>query len=146
MRPRIPKNCDYSRADIGFTYAFWQVDTALQYARKAVSLARQMQYSKEVKRPPCLPMVGALWAAGDYDKAVEASFKSLNLFKSLEDYVKMDDFLICRTGRFFTGTPDDYGQALKYGRLSLNLYDSLISTHEMNRKPPGAAARIRLPL
>jgi two-component system NtrC family sensor kinase len=109
------------------------VDTAIQLAQKAISLARQIQYKKG--EAAAMSTYGwALWAAGDYDKAVEASLKSLNLYKGLKDYPWMT-FLYAELEVFYRDA-GDFGQAFKYGKLSKYLYDSLISTHELNGSLP----------
>jgi two-component system, NtrC family, sensor kinase len=119
--------------EVGFTYAFLQVDTAIQYAQKAISMARQIQYKEGEARG--MSVYGwALWAAGDYDKAVEASLKSLNLYKGLKDYPWMT-FLYAELEVFYRDA-GDFEQALKYGRLAKNLYDSLPGTHELNGSLP----------
>ncbi len=102
-------------ADIAFSYAFWQIDSGIHYAQKSISLARKIQF----KRGEAAGMAAygwSLWAAGDYDKAIDACFKSLNLYKDLRDYVKMADVYGALT--VFYRDADDFGQALKYGMLS----------------------------
>src|SRR4051812_26324813 len=63
-------------ADISFNYAFWDVDSSIAYAQKAINLARQLQYTKG-EAAGMLSYGWALWASGNYDKAIEAALKSL---------------------------------------------------------------------
>ena len=120
-------------ANLSFKYAFLQVDTAIYYAQKAISLARQIQYNKGLAAGLCT-YGWALWAAGEYDKAVEAGLKSLNLYKDLKDDSWIT-FLYAELEVFYRDA-GDYEQALKYGRLAMNLYDSLPGTHELNENLP----------
>ena len=62
-----------------------QVDTSISYAQTAIRLARRLHYKKGVAAG--MSSYGwALWAMGNYDKAIEAALKSLNLYKDLNDY------------------------------------------------------------
>ncbi|HSZ34001.1 MAG TPA: ATP-binding protein [Puia sp.] len=120
-------------AEIAFNYAFWQIDSGIQYAQKAISLAKKIQFKKG--EAAGLASYGwSMWAAGDYDKAVDASLKSLNLYKDLKDYVKMADVYGELT--VFYRDAEDFTQAFKYAMLSKELYDSLIVTHVMNNTLP----------
>ena len=120
-------------AEIAFNYAFWQIDSGIQYAQKAISLARKIQF-KRGEAAGLASYGWSMWAAGDYDKAVDASLKSLNLYKDLKDYVKMADVYGELT--VFYRDAEDFTQAFKYAMLSKKLYDSLIVTHEMNNILP----------
>ena len=120
-------------AEIAFSYAFWQIDSGIQYAQKSISLSRTIQF----KRGEAAGMAAygwSLWAAGDYDKAIDAAFKSLNLYKDLKDYLKISDVYGALT--VFYRDAEDFAQALKYGFLSKNVYDSLIDTNHINRMLP----------
>src|SRR4051812_10031741 len=109
-------------ADIGYTYSFLQVDTGIIYAQKAISLARQLNYKKG--EAAAMSAYGwAFWASGNYDKAAEMALKSLNLYKSLQDYV-MTVYLYNQLTVLYRDA-GDYQQALRYGYLSKNLSDSL---------------------
>ncbi|HEV7424640.1 MAG TPA: histidine kinase dimerization/phospho-acceptor domain-containing protein, partial [Candidatus Paceibacterota bacterium] len=115
-------------ADLSFTYAFLQVDTSLAYAQKAISLARQLQYKKG--EAAGMSSYGwALWAAGNYDKAIEAALKSLNLFKDLKDYERMVSAYDALA--VFYRDADDFDEALKYGILSKNLFESSFVTRDL---------------
>jgi len=105
---------------LSFTYAFLQADSNIKYAQKAISLARQIQY-KNGEAAGMASYGWALWASGNYDKAIDAAFKSLNLYKDLKNYEKMTG--VCTQLAVFYRDADDYMQALKYGMLSKNLYD-----------------------
>ena len=120
-------------AEIAFNYAFSQIDSGIIYAQKAISLSRKIQF-KRGEAGGQASYGWSLWAAGDYDKAVDASLKSLNLYKDLEDYVKMADIYGQLT--VFYRDAEDFGQAFKYAMLSKNLYDSLMVTHQMNHSLP----------
>ncbi|MGN6264975.1 MAG: ATP-binding protein [Ginsengibacter sp.] len=109
-------------AYLGNSYAFSQVDTAISYAQRAISLARQLNYKKG--EAVGLASYGwALWASGNYDKAIEMGLKSLNLYKTLED-IKMIASLYNELTVFYRDA-GDYRTALNYGFLSKNLIDSL---------------------
>ena len=115
-------------ADLSWTYAFLQVDTSIWYAQKAISLARQIHYKKG--EAAGMSSYGwALWALGNYDKAIEAALKSLNLSKDLKDYemiaAKYNQLAI------FYRDAEDYKHALRYGNLSKKLFDSLIISNEL---------------
>jgi two-component system NtrC family sensor kinase len=108
-------------ADLSFTYAFLQLDTSIFYAQKAISLARQLKYKKG--EAAGMDSYGwALWASGNYDKAIEAALKSLNLYKELRDYDKMVSAYTALA--VYYRDADDSGEALKYGILSKNLFES----------------------
>src|ERR1700741_3882498 len=53
-------------ADLGFNYAFLQVDTGISYAQRAISLARQLNYKKG-EAASMASYAWALWASGNYD-------------------------------------------------------------------------------
>jgi two-component system NtrC family sensor kinase len=120
-------------ADLSFTYAFLQADSSIVYAHKAISLARKLQYNKG--EAAGMSSYGwALWAMGNYDKAIEASLKSLNLYKDLKNYIRQS-FVYTQLAVFFRDARD-FGQALKYGMLAKHLYDSLILAHEIVGNDP----------
>jgi tetratricopeptide (TPR) repeat protein len=109
-------------AYLGDSYAFSQVDTAISYAQRAISLARRLNY----KKGEAVGMASygwALWASGNYDKAIEMGLKSLNLYKTLED-IKMIASIYNELIVFYRDA-GDYRTALNYGFLSKNLIDSL---------------------
>src|SRR4029079_13828683 len=64
----------------------------------------------------------ALWALGNYDKAIEMALKALNLYQDLQDVenVARAYLLLANIYRDI----GDYGMALKYGFLSKNLFES----------------------
>ena len=108
-------------ADLGLTYALFQVDTGIGYAQKAISLARQLNYKKG--EAAGMSSYGwAFWASGNYDKAAEMALKSLNLYKSLQDH----EMIVPLYNQLAVIYRDagDYQQALRYGFLSRNLLDS----------------------
>ena len=116
-----------SYANLCFNYAFRQVDSALAYGQKAIHLANQIQFKKG-KAAAMFSYGWALWASGNYDKAIESELKALNLYKDLKYYIGVSDAydglaVIYREA-------GDYGQALRYGLLSKNIYDSLLVIHE----------------
>jgi two-component system NtrC family sensor kinase len=115
-------------ADLSFTYAFLQVDTGIVYAQKAISLARQIQYKKG-EAAGMFSYGWALWASGNYDKAIEAALKSLNLYKDLKDHEKMISSYTQLAVLYRDA--GDYGQALKYGMLAKNLFESSIVSQEL---------------
>ncbi|MGN6400796.1 MAG: ATP-binding protein [Flavisolibacter sp.] len=109
-------------ADLGFSYAFSQVDTATRYTQRAISLARQLNYRKgEAAGMAAYGWV--FWASANYDKAIEMALKSLNLYKTLED-IKMIASIYNELIVFYRDA-GDYRTALNYGFLSKNLLDSL---------------------
>jgi two-component system, NtrC family, sensor kinase len=108
-------------SDLGFVNAFLQVDTSIVYAQRAISLARQIQYKKG--EAAGMSSYGwALWASGNYDKAIEAAFKSLNLYKELKNNEKLVSVYIELA--VFYRDAGDFEEALKYGMLSKNLFES----------------------
>jgi len=114
-------------AGLGFTYAFLQADSSIRYAQKGIILARQIQDKKG--EAACMASYGwAMWASGNYDKAIEAALRSLNLYKDLKSY-KMMAGMYDQLAVFYRDA-DDYVQALKYGMLSKNLYDSLVPSQD----------------
>jgi signal transduction histidine kinase len=120
-------------ADISFTYAFLQVDTSIAYAQKAISLARQIQY-KSGEAAAMSSYGWALWAAGNYDKAIEAALKALNLYKDLKDYKRMVSAYDALA--VFYRDAGDYGEALKYGILAKNLFESSFTAREFTDLEP----------
>ncbi len=108
-------------ANLGFAYAFLQIDTGIAYAQQAISLARQIQY-KNGEAAGMFSYGWALWASGNYDKAIEAAFKSMNLYKELKNNEK----IISSYSQLavFYRDAGDFEEALKYGILSKNLFES----------------------
>ena len=84
----------------------------------------------------------AMWASGNYDKAIEASLKSLNLFRDLKNYDQINR--VYEELAVFYRDAGDFGQALKYAKLSRNLYDSLIVSHSLEWRYSICHARIYL--
>ena len=109
-------------ADLGNSYAFSQVDTAISYAQRAISLARQLNYKKG-EAAGMASYGWALWASGNYDKEIEMGLESLNLYKILKDIKKIASLYNELT--VFYRDVGDYRTALNYGFLSKNLLDSL---------------------
>ena len=112
-------------AYLGYSYAFYfNVDSSIKYSQKAISLANQIQY-KEGEAYAMSSYGWSMWASGNYDKAIEAALKSLNLYKSLEKYDKLADvygeLAVCyRDAR-------DFGPSLRYGKMEMNIRDSLFN-------------------
>ena len=75
-------------AALSFTYSFLQVDSSIAYAQKAVRIARELKY-KEGEAAGMFSYGWALWASGNYDKAIEAALKALNLYKELKNDYKV---------------------------------------------------------
>ncbi len=120
-------------ADLCFTYAFLQVDTSIAYGQKAISLARQIQYKKG--EAAGMSSYGwALWASGSYDKAIEAALKSLNLYKDLKMYEKIVSAY--ESLAVFYRDAGDYGEALKYGILSKDLFESSFASRKFGGLEP----------
>ena len=71
----------------------------------------------------------ALWASGNYDKAIEAAFKSLNLYKELKNNERMVSSYI-QLADFYRDA-GDFEEALKYGMLSKNLFESPAVSQKM---------------
>src|SRR5882724_2317647 len=109
-------------ADLSFTYAFLQVDTSIWYAQKAILLAKQLEF-KEGEATGMFSYGWALWASGNYDKAIEAALRSLNLYKDLKNYetIAISYMQLAVLYR----DAGDYVLALKYGMLSKDLFESL---------------------
>jgi two-component system NtrC family sensor kinase len=108
-------------ADLSFTYAFLQIDSSIGYAQKAIRLAKQLQY-KEGEAAGMFSYGWALWASGNYDKAIEAALRSLNLHKDLKNYEStaisyMQLSVLYREA-------GDYVLALKYGMQSKDLFEA----------------------
>jgi two-component system, NtrC family, sensor kinase len=116
-----------SYASLCFNYTFWQVDSALAYGQKAIHLANQIQF-KQGEATAMFSYAWALWASGNYDKAIEAAMKALNLYEDLKYYKGVSDTYDVLAVIYREA--EDYGQALKYGLLSKNIYDSLSAVHE----------------
>ena len=108
-------------SDLGFTYAFFKIDTSIMYAQRAISLARQLNYKKgEAAGMSSYSWV--LWSSANYDKAAEMALKSLNLYKGLQDH-KMLASLYTQLAVIYRDA-GDYQQALSYGTLAKNVFDS----------------------
>ena len=110
-------------AQIGYSYAFFfQVDSSMLYSQKAISLARQIQF-KEGEAYAMFSYGWSMWASGNYDKAIEAALKSLNLYKDLKIYDRLTDVY----GELAVLYRDagDFEQSIRYGKLAKNLYESL---------------------
>ena len=74
-------------------------------------------------------MDGRLWASGNYDKAIEASLKALNLYKDLKN-----DYKVIATYEelaLIYSLAGDYEEALKYGRILKNLFESTIGFRKL---------------
>ena len=73
--------------ELSANYTIYQADSSIRYAQRAISLARQLSYKKG--EAAAMQSYGtALWASGNYDKAIEIALKALNLSRDLQD-VKM---------------------------------------------------------
>jgi two-component system NtrC family sensor kinase len=114
-------------AALSFTYCFLQVDSSIAYAQKAIRLARELKY-KEGEAAGMFSYGWALWASGNYDKAIEAALKSLNLYKDLKNDYRM--IATYEALANFYRDAGDYEEALKYGRLSKNLFESTIDSRK----------------
>jgi signal transduction histidine kinase len=116
-------------AELAFTYSFYQIDSGIHYAQKAIGMSRQIQYKKG--EASGLARYGwNLWAAGDYDKAIEMGLKALNMFKALNDYLKVAE--VCGQLTVYYRDAGDFGPALKYAKLAKGFYDSLVNLHQIN--------------
>jgi two-component system NtrC family sensor kinase len=103
-------------------YVVWQVDSSIRYAQSAIKLARQLNYKKG--EAAAMHSYGdALWASGNYDKAIEIAFKALNLSRDLQD-IKMIASSYIQLAVLYQDI-GDYALALKYGFLSKNLFESI---------------------
>ena len=117
-------------ADLGFSYAFFfMVDSSITYSQKAISLARQIQY-KQGEAYAMSRYGWSMWASGNYDKAIEAALKSLNLFKDLENYEEYAN--VYGELAVFYRDAGDFGQSLKYGKLIENSYDLWYNAHKIH--------------
>src|SRR5664279_761812 len=113
-------------AGLSLSYAFLQPDSGIKYAQKAISLAREIQYKKG-EAAGFYSYGWALWSSANYDKAIEASFRTLNLYKALKDDEKLSGSYMQLA--VFYRDAGDFAQALRYGMLSNNLVDSLNAVH-----------------
>jgi two-component system, NtrC family, sensor kinase len=121
-------------ADLGFNYAFFfLVDSSIAYNQKAISLARQIQY-KQGEAFAMSSYGWSMWASGNYDKAIEAALKSLNLFKDLEN--DEQSYNVYGELAVFYRDAGDFGQSLRYGKLVQHSYDSLNKADGINGSPP----------
>jgi two-component system NtrC family sensor kinase len=121
-------------ADLSYSYAFFiRVDSSIAYGQKAINLARKIQ-SKQGEAAAMYSYGWSMWASGNYDKAIEAALRSLNLYKDLENYVRMTEGY----GELavFYRDAGDFRQSLRYGNLLVHLYDSLIITHNLEVNSP----------
>lgn len=108
--------------DLSANYVIYQADSSIRYAQRAISLARQLNYKKG-EAAAMRSYGNALWASGNYDKAIEITLKALNLSRDLQD-VKMIAGIYMQLAVLYQDI-GDYRQALKYGFLSKNLFESL---------------------
>ena len=122
-------------ADLSFTYSFLQVDSSIAYAQKAIRISSELQY-KEGEAASMFSYGWALWASGNYDKAIEAALKSLNLFKELKNDYRM--IATYEALALFYKDAGDYEEALKYGRLSMNLFELIIVSRKIHGVYPYA--------
>ena len=110
-------------AALSFTYSFLQVDSSITYAQKAIRIARDSKYM-EGEAAGMFSYAWAIWASGNYDKAIEVALQSLNLYRDLKnDYRILASYEALAI--FYLGA-GDYEEALKYGRLAKNLFESTI--------------------
>ena len=108
--------------DLSSRYIIYQVDSSIHYVQRAISLARQLNYKKG--EAAAMQSYGiALWASGNYDKALEIAFKGLNLSRDLQD-VKMIASSYIQLAVIYQDI-EDYKLALNYGFLSKNLFESV---------------------
>jgi signal transduction histidine kinase len=118
-------------SEIAYNYAFFQVDSGIEYAQKAIALAKQIQFKKG--EAAGLASYGwNLWAAGYYDKALDAGLKSLRLQKGSGDTLR----LLAIYGELivFYRDVDDFDQAFRYGFITKNLCESVYGP---DSKKPG---------
>jgi signal transduction histidine kinase len=112
---------------ISFDYVFSQPDSGLAYARQALALGQQLNYSLGVAYSYYL--IGYnLSQLGDFAAAMSFGFKSLNLFKSLNDQSGIIISTEAIGGHY--RNQGDYKEALKYLFEAKNLAEAL---------PPGTA-------
>jgi signal transduction histidine kinase len=108
--------------ELSSDYGDYQLDTSILYAQRAISLARQLNYTKG--EADAMHQYGYnLWISGNYDKAIETALKALNLYKDLH-HVKMIASSYIQLAVLYEAM-GDYGMALKYGFLSKKLFYSL---------------------
>jgi signal transduction histidine kinase len=120
-------------ADLSFTYAFLQVDTSIGYAQKAIRLAKQLD-NKAAEATGMFSYGWALWASGNYDKAIEASLRSLNIYKDLKNYERVA--ITYMQLAVLYRDAGDYALALKYGMLSKDLFESLEFPRDLTQFHP----------
>src|SRR5664279_202864 len=117
----------YLNAGLSLSYAFSQPDSGIKYAQKAISLAREIQY-KPGEASAFFSYGWALWSSANYDKAIEASLRSLNLYKALKYDEKLS--LSYLQLAVFYRDAGEFTQALRYSMVSANLVDSLNAVHK----------------
>ena len=120
-------------AALSFTYTFLQVDSSIAYGQKAIRIARELKYKKG-EAAGMFSYGWALWASGNYDKAIEAALKSLNLYKDLKNDEK--EITCYEALAVFYRDAGEYPDALKNGRLSKNLFESTIITGDLTPNQP----------
>ena len=108
--------------DLSSWYVVYQADSSIRYAQNAISLARQLNYKKG-EAAAMHSYANALWASGNYDKAIEIALKALNVHRDLQD-VKMIAGSYIQLAVIYADI-GDYRLALKYGFFSKNLFESI---------------------
>jgi tetratricopeptide (TPR) repeat protein len=109
-------------AELSFNYAFTRPDTAVLYGQQALTLAKKTGDQKS-EAFAMLSYGWALWAFGDYDKAVDFALRSLQLFQQRKDYEMMVSANNALAVIF--GDLKDYRMALGYSNAAKKLGDSL---------------------
>jgi two-component system, NtrC family, sensor kinase len=117
---------------LGHSYAFIRVDSSIAYCQKAISLARHIQF-KEGEAYAMFAYGWSMWASGNYDKAIEAALKSLNLYKNIGNY-EMLYYVYCELGILYRDA-GDFRLSLKYGEIAMHLYDSLKNVQHIDLPP-----------
>jgi two-component system, NtrC family, sensor kinase len=114
-------------SELGFSYTFSQPDSAIRYAQKAILLVSRIPYKKG-EAAAFFSYGWALWSSANYDKAIEAALRGLNLYKDLKDDERLDRSYV-QLAVFYRDAGDPV-QAIRYGMLSINLFDSLSAVHK----------------
>jgi signal transduction histidine kinase len=98
--------------DIGWSFVFLQEDSAANYGREGLQLAKQINY--KTGEAQCLNLLSfSLALNGNFIGALDFGFKGLSLAENLKDTI-----LIARANSTLMTCyreQDDYEQALKYG-------------------------------
>ena len=97
--------------EVGYFYQWSQPDSALRYAIPGLELAKKLNFSSG-EYDMILPITEALSSKGNYSKALELRFHSIELAKQLKDPTKIANALAL-TGNVYAHAKD-YDKALEY--------------------------------